>query len=85
MVPLLFAVNIIAFILVTNTKEKNPRGFVYSYMAVTFGRLIVCSIFVFSYALTHRHDARVFALTFFILYFIYNVVEVKALYRFFKN
>ena len=85
MVALLFAVNSMAFILVTNTKEKKPSGFVYSYMTISFGRLIICSIFVFSYALTHRHDARAFALTFFILYFIYNIIEVRALYTFFKR
>jgi hypothetical protein len=84
MVALLFAVNSLAFILVTNTKEKKPGGFVYSYMTVSFGRMIICSVFVFSYALTHRHDARAFALTFFGLYFLYTIVEVKALYAFFK-
>lgn len=85
MVALLLAVNAAAFILVTNTREKKPSSFVYSYMTVSFGRLIICSIFVFSYALLHRHDARTFALTFFVLYFLYNIVEVKAIYSFFKQ
>jgi len=85
MVALLFAVNALAFILVTNTKEKKPRNFVYSYMTVSFGRLIICSAFVFSYALTHRQDARTFALTFFVLYFLYNIVEVRSIYSFFKH
>jgi len=85
MVGLLFAVNSAAFILLSDTKEKKPRSFVYSFMTISFGRLIVCSIFVFSYALTHRHDARTFALTFFALYFIYTTVEVRAIYAFFKN
>ncbi len=85
MIALLFAVNSLAFIMISNTKEKKPRSFVYSFMTISFGRLIVCSIFVFSYALTHRPDARTFALTFFVLYFIYAAVEVKAMYSFFKN
>ncbi len=85
MIALLFAVNSFAFILVTNTKEKKPRSFVYSYMTVSFGRLIICSAFVFSYALIHRQDARTFALTFFLLYFLYNILEVKAIYSFFKG
>jgi len=85
MIGLLFAVNAFAFILVTNTKENKPSSFVYSYMTVSFGRLIICSIFVFSYALLHRHDARTFALTFFVLYFLYNILEVKSIYSFFKQ
>lgn len=85
MVALLFAVNSLAFILISDTKEKKPRSFVYSFMTISFGRLIVCSVFVFSYALTHRHDARTFALTFFLLYFIYAAMEVRAMYSFFKS
>lgn len=84
-VALLFAINSLAFMLVTNTKEKKPRGFVYSYMGVSLGRLIICSIFVFSYALTHRQDARTFAVTFFVLYFFYTIIEVRAIYAFFKQ
>jgi hypothetical protein len=85
MVALLFAVNSMAYILITNTKEKHPRSFVYSYMTISFGRLIICSIFVFTYALLHRQDARTFALTFFALYFIYTTVEVKSIYTFFNK
>jgi hypothetical protein len=84
-VGLLFAINSLAFVIVTNTKDKNPRRFVYSYMTVSFGRLLVCGAFVFIYALTHRQDARVFAVVFFILYLFYAIVEVRAIYTFFKS
>lgn len=85
MIALLFALNSLAFILVTNTREKKPRSFVYSYMAVSLGRVIICGAFVFIYALTHRQDAKTFAVTFFILYFLYTIIEVRAIYAFFKN
>jgi hypothetical protein len=85
MIALLFAVNSLAFILIANTKGKKAGSFVYSYMVISFGRLIVCSAFVFAYALTHRHDARTFALTFFVLYFLYTIVEVRAIYSFFSK
>jgi hypothetical protein len=39
---------------------------------------------VFSYALTNRQDAKTFALTFFVLYFAYNIIEVRSIYKFFK-
>ena len=85
MIALLFALNAVAYILITNTREKRPAGFVYSYMGISFGRLIICSIFVFSFALTHRQNARTFALTFFLLYFIYTTIEVRGIYTYFKK
>lgn len=85
MLSLLFAINSLAFIIVTNTKEKKPKSFVYSYMTVSLGRLIICSIFVFSYALMHRQDAKTFGVTFFLLYFLYTVIEVRSIYGFFKQ
>jgi hypothetical protein len=85
MIALLFAINSLAFIFVTNTKGHNPRGFVYSYMTVSFGRLIICSGFVFLYALTHRPLVKPFAISFFVLYFIYTIAEVRAIYAFFKS
>ncbi|HTA27357.1 MAG TPA: hypothetical protein VK809_06200 [Bacteroidia bacterium] len=84
MIALLFAVNSMAFIMISNTREKKPSSFVYSYMTISFGRMIICAVFVFSYALTHHHDARTFALSFFMLYFIYTIVEVRAIYSFFN-
>lgn len=85
MVALLFAINSLAFMIVTNSKTENPRGFVYPYMTVSFGRLIICSAYVFVYALMHKHVAKGFLITFFILYFLYNIVEVRAIYGFFKE
>jgi hypothetical protein len=85
MVLLLFAINSLAFYVITNTKEKKPRSFVYSFMAVSFGRLFVCGAFVFIYAFTHKPDAKIFAITFCLLYFIYTTIEVRAMYAFFKS
>ena len=85
MIGLLFAINTGSFIIVTDTKEKRPGAFVYSYMAITVGRLLVCGAFVFIYALTHRQYARSFAGAFFVLYFIYTIIEVRALYSYFKK
>lgn len=84
MVALLFVINSLAFIFVTNTKDRNPRGFVSAYMIVSLGRLLICAAFVFLYALTHRPFAKPFAVSFFVLYFIYTIVEVRAIYAFFK-
>jgi hypothetical protein len=85
MIAVLFAINTLSYIFVTNTKEKKPNSFVFIYMAVSFGRMFVCAAFVCCYALLHRQDARTFGFTFFALYFLYNMVEVQAVYKFFKN
>ncbi len=85
MIGLLFAVNGLSFVVITNTREKKPGAFVYSFMGVSMGRLLISAAFVFIYALTHRQDAKTFALTFFMLYFLYTILEVRAIYSFFKS
>jgi hypothetical protein len=85
MILLLFAINSFAFYIITNTREKHPRKFVYSFMTISFGRLLICGAFVFIYALTHKPDAKIFAITFCILYFLYSVIEVRAMNAFFKS
>jgi hypothetical protein len=85
MIAILFAVNALSYILVTNTKEKKPNSFVFIYMTVSFARMLVCGVFVCCYALMHRQDAKAFGFTFFALYFLYNIIEVQAVYKFFKS
>ena len=85
MVAFLFGVNALAFILVTNSKEKRPKTFVYFYMLISLVRIFLFSTFVLSYALVHRMAARPFVLTFFILYFLYSIIEVRAIYIFFNS
>jgi len=84
MIPLLFFFTSGAYVLLVQTKNKNPRFFVYSYMLTSMGRLLMYGAFVFIYALSHREGAKTFAITFFLLYIIYTVIEIRAVLGYFK-
>jgi CHASE2 domain-containing sensor protein len=85
MLGLLFILNAGAYLIIVKTKEKKPAAFVRSYMLTTIGRLLVCGAFIFIYALTHKDIARPFAISFFLLYIVYVILEVKAVKSFFRN
>ena len=85
MVALLFAINAAGFIIISNTKEKKPSSFVYSFMIVSVVRMLICAAFVVAYALIHRNGAKYFLLAFFLLYIIFITAEVKALSAVFKS
>jgi hypothetical protein len=84
MLGLLFILNAGAYLIMIRTKTKRPASFVSSYMITTVSRLLICGAFIFIYALSHKEIARMFALTFFVLYILYIIVEVRELKRFFK-
>ncbi len=79
MLPLLFVVTAGTFLILVQTKDKNPRLFVFSYMIISFSRLIIYGAFIFVYALAHRQGAKYFAVTFLLLYFMYSATEIWAL------
>ncbi len=85
MILLLFTVTCVTYLILVQTKEKNPRLFVYSYMILSFSRLILFGSFIFIYALSHRQEAQLFAITFFILYLSYTIYEIKGLKDYFKK
>jgi hypothetical protein len=85
MIAFLFVMNSLAYILTTNTRDKKPQRFVFTFMAISLGKMVACALFVVWYALTHQHhSAKAFALTFFLAYFIYTLVEVMGLAAFFR-
>ena len=84
MLPFLFAFTLLAYFIMVMTKNKNPRYFVYSFMLISLGRLMLYGGFVFIYALSHRNIAKPFVITFLALYFIYTFIEIRAVYGYFK-
>ena len=83
-IPFLYVFTVLAYIIMVQTKNKNPRFFVYSFMMISLGRLMMYGGFIFIYALSHKDIARPFVITFLILYFIYTFLEIRAVYGYFK-
>jgi hypothetical protein len=84
MLIVLFIVTALSYWLVVNSTKKDYRTFTYSYIGSSTGRLILYSVFLFAYCFNHRDTAKVFILTFFVLYIIYTVFEVRKVQKFIK-
>lgn len=84
-IPFLYVFTVLAYVVMVQTKNKNPRFFVYSFMMISLGRLMVYGGFIFIYALLHKAIAKPFVITFLILYFIYTFIEIRAVYSYFKS
>lgn len=84
-IPFLYVFTVLAYVIMVQTKNKNPRFFVYSFMMISLGRLMIYGGFIFIYAISHKAIAKPFAITFLILYFIYTFLEIRAVYGYFKS
>ena len=85
MLLVLFGVTAGSHFIVMKAKEKSPQVFTRTYMGTSTGRLILYSIFMFIYCIIHKDIARVFVATFFVLYIIYTVFEVRSIRVFLKK
>jgi hypothetical protein len=85
MLGVLFLVTAVFHFLVTKAAEKSPQVFTRTYMGLSSARLILYSIFLLVYCFGHRDIAKVFVLTFFILYIIYTAFEVRSVQAYFKR
>ena len=85
MVLVLLVVTGTSYLVVVKTGDKNPNTFTRSYMSTSSLRLILYSIFAIVYCFGHRDIAKTFVATFFILYIVYTIFEVKSVLSYFKK
>jgi hypothetical protein len=85
MLLVLLGITALSHYIVLRAGDKHPRIFTYSFIGTSTGRLIVYSIFLLVYCFGHRDIAKVFVLTFFILYIIYTAFEVKSVQAYLKK
>lgn len=70
---------------VTTSFRKAPRDFIRNFLGITVGSLLLHFIILGIYVFTHMqesHKARLFLLSFCILYVVYLVFEIVALLRY---
>ncbi|HSY77321.1 MAG TPA: hypothetical protein VK890_10715 [Bacteroidia bacterium] len=75
---MLFCITAISHFILLNAGRKNPQAFTYSFMATSMVRLVIYGIFIVLYGYKHPDIAKVFAITFFALYIIYTVFEIRS-------
>lgn len=59
--------------------EKSPHGFVASVNGIVMIKLFLCVSLVITYVLLAKPESPVFIVSFFILYIIYTVFEIREL------
>lgn len=71
-----FAITLLGQLIIQRYKNLRPRKYINVFMLLTFGRLMLLLMVLLLYILLFREDAKVFAITFLIYYFIFTVFEV---------
>jgi hypothetical protein len=71
-----FSVTLIVHYLLLKIAQKRANSFINYFMLLTFGKLLFFLTIILIYALLFRTDAKVFIITFFILYVCFTSFEV---------
>lgn len=71
-----FGVTALVHFFLTRQAEKRAQKFINSYMLSITAKLFVFFITIVAYAFTHKEQAKVFIVCFFVLYLLYTALEV---------
>ncbi|MGP8217158.1 MAG: hypothetical protein ACLQQ4_16430, partial [Bacteroidia bacterium] len=82
MVAILFAITFISHFILMRAGKKSPQAFTYSFMFTSVIRLIIYGIFIVLYGYKHTSIAKTFAITFFGMYIVYTVFEIRSVLNF---
>lgn len=80
-----FGVTALVHFFLTRQAEKRAQKFINSYMLSVTAKLFVFFITMVAYAFTHKAQAKVFIVCFFILYLLYTALEVIDILRLLKH
>jgi hypothetical protein len=80
--PLYFFITALSYFLISKTQNKTFLKFTNSFMLATSLKLIVLLFFLLIWVFTHRSQAVVFIIWYFLLYLAFTIFEVSHLQRF---
>jgi len=82
---MLFVITAFSHLILMQAGKKNPRTFTYSFMFTSLTRLVIYGAFIVIYGRGHADIVKPFVLTFFVLYIIYTVFEIRSVLGFLKG
>ncbi len=85
MLGMLFAVTALSHFIIIQSGKKNPRAFTYAFMFTSLTRLVVYGVFIVLYGRQHSDIVKPFVLSFFVLYIIYTVFEIRSVLGYLKG
>lgn len=80
-----FGVTALVHYFLTKQAEKRVQKFINSYMLSITAKLFIFFISMVAYAFTHKSQAKVFIVSFFILYLLYTALEVVEILKVLKQ
>ncbi|HTB07457.1 MAG TPA: hypothetical protein VK806_10940 [Bacteroidia bacterium] len=85
MLLMLFVVTGLAHFIILRSGKNNPTKFTYAFMFTSVIRLIIYGMFIILYGWKHAEIAKAFALTFFGLYLLYTIFEIRSILKYLKG
>jgi uncharacterized membrane protein HdeD (DUF308 family) len=80
-----FGVTALVHYFLTKQAENRVQKFINSYMLSITAKLFIFFISMVAYAFTHKSQAKVFIVSFFILYLLYTALEVVEILKVLKQ
>ena len=84
MLLLLFGVTAIGHYIIVKAGKNGPRQFTYAFMFTSVIRLIIYGLYIILYGYKHTDIAKPFAITFFALYLLFTVFEIRSVFSYLK-
>lgn len=76
---LFFVLTTIGIHVVITKKSKEPKEFIFIYLALSMGRLLICLFFVLIYAYINKASSLAFACHFMIQYLLFTLFEISSI------
>jgi hypothetical protein len=85
MLLMLFGVTALAHFIILKSGKNNPTKFTYAFMFTSVVRLIIYGLFIILYGWKHADIAKPFAISFFCLYLLYTIFEIRSVLKHLKS
>ena len=82
---LFFFITTIGMHLIITRKPKEPKEFIFIYLALSMGRLLLCLFFVLIYSYVNKASSLAFACHFMIQYVLFTLFEISTLLKTIKQ
>lgn len=78
---LFFFITTLGMHFIITRKSKEPKEFIFIYLALSMGRLLLCLFFVLTYSFVNKSSSLAFACHFMIQYVLFTLFEISNLLK----
>lgn len=82
---LFFFITTLGIHFIITRKPKEPKEFIFIYLALSMGRLLLCLFFVLIYSFVNKQSSLAFACHFMIQYVLFTMFEISTILKTIKQ